>query len=89
MTSQPGKRVITIHTFANISRNKGNQTMKHGQLTHYKKKNIFLEKSFAKCVGKTIPRLSSIKSKLRYLCLNSLKFYTVCFYCMPSLGLSK
>ena len=24
-----------------------------------------------------------------YLCFNSLKFYTVCFYCMPSWGLSQ
>ena len=41
MKSQPGLQKITIHIFANISRTKGNQTMKHGQLTEYNKGNIF------------------------------------------------
>ena len=33
---------VTIHMFPNISRSKGNQTMKFGQLVEYNVKNIFL-----------------------------------------------
>ena len=44
MTSQPGKQRITIHILLNISRIKGNQTMKFGQLIEYPKRNIFLKK---------------------------------------------
>ena len=32
MTSQLGKQTITIHKLLDISRNKGNQTMKFGSL---------------------------------------------------------
>ena len=39
----------------NISRSKGNQAMKFGQLIEYNMKNIFLEKSHTKCGGETIP----------------------------------
>ena len=34
-----------IHILPNISQNKGNQTMKFGQLIEYNKRNIFLQKS--------------------------------------------
>ena len=44
MTSQPGKQTIAIHVLPNISRSKGNQTMKFGQLTEYNMRIIFLEK---------------------------------------------
>ena len=66
MTSQPGKQTIAMHIFTNISRSKGNQTMKFGQLIAYNIRNIFLEKSYTKCGGETIPspRLFSKKSKL-------------------------
>ena len=46
MTSQTGKSVITIHILPNISRNKGNWTMKFRQLIEYNMRNIFLEKSY-------------------------------------------
>ena len=46
MASQPGKQTITIHILRNISRAKGNQTMKFGQLIEYNQSNIFLQKSF-------------------------------------------
>ena len=39
MTSQPG-----IHILTNISRSKGNQEMKFGQLIEYNMRNIFLAK---------------------------------------------
>ena len=38
--------------------------MKFGQLIEYNMKNIFVEKSYTKCVGETIPRPLSKKSKL-------------------------
>ena len=54
MTSEPGKQTIAIHILPNISRSKGNQTMKFGQLIEYNMRNIFLEKSYTKCGGETI-----------------------------------
>ena len=38
--------------------------MKCGQLKEYNMGNIFLEKSYTKCAGETIPRVFSKKSKL-------------------------
>ena len=35
---------ITIHILPNNSQNKGNQTMKFGQLLEYNNRNIFLQK---------------------------------------------
>ena len=43
MTSQPGLQTIAIHILPNISQCIGNQTMKFGQFTEYKKINIFLK----------------------------------------------
>ena len=57
MTSQPGKQTIAIHISPNTVRSKGNQTMKFGQLIECNMRNIFLEKSYAKCGGETILRL--------------------------------
>ena len=48
----------------NISRSKGNQTMKFGQLIECNMRNIFLEKSYTKCGGETSPRPFSGKLKL-------------------------
>ena len=66
--------------------------MKFGQLIEYNIGNISPEKSYTKYSdGKTIPRLFYKKSKL----LISLDQYSnlfnilVCFYCIPSCGLSK
>ena len=64
MTSQPGKQTFVIHILSNISKSKGNQTMEFGQLIEYNKRNIFLEKSYTKCGGKTSTRLFSGKLKL-------------------------
>ena len=44
MTSQPGKQTIKIHILLIISRSKGNQTIKFGQLIEYNMGNIFVEK---------------------------------------------
>ena len=48
----------------NISRSKGNQMMKFGQLIEYNIKYIFLEKSCTKFGEETIPRPFSGKLKL-------------------------
>ena len=61
MTSQPGSQIILIHILPNISRRKGNQTMKCGQLIEYNMRNIFLEKLYTKCGGETSPRRFSEK----------------------------
>ena len=63
MTSQPGKQTIAKPTLPNISLIKGNQTMKFGQLIECNMRNIFLEKSYTKCSGETVPRPFSKKSK--------------------------
>ena len=63
MTLQPGKPIIAIQILSNILRSKGNQTMKFGQSIEYNMRNIFLEKSYSKCAGETIPRPFSKKSK--------------------------
>ena len=46
-----------------ISRSKGNQTKKFGQLVEYYI-SIFLDKPYIKCVVKTSPKPFSKKSKL-------------------------
>ena len=53
MMSQPGQQAIAIHILTNISRSKGNYTIKFGQLIDYNMRNIFVEKSYTKCGGET------------------------------------
>ena len=53
-----------MHILPNISRTKGNQTTKSGQLKEHNLKNIFVEKSYTKCAAETIPRPLSKISKL-------------------------
>ena len=48
MTSETGKETIVMHILPNISRSKGNQTVKFGQLIEYNKRNISLKKIFLK-----------------------------------------
>ena len=64
MAAQHGNQTIAIHTLPYISRIKSNQTVKFGQLIEYDMRNTFLEKSYAKCGGETIPRPFSKKPKL-------------------------
>ena len=63
VTLQPAKQTIVIHILPSISRSKDNQTMKFGQLIECNMRNSLLEKSYTKCVGVTIPRPFSKKSK--------------------------
>ena len=44
MNSQIEKQRNTIHILSNISRSKGTQTIKFGQLMKYNMRNIFLKK---------------------------------------------
>ena len=62
MTSQSGKQTIAIHILTNISRSKGNQTIKFGQFT----RNIFLEKSYTKNREKLFPD-PFLKIKIGYI----------------------
>ena len=64
MTSQHGKQIIVIRILPNISRSRGNKTIKFGQVIEYNPRNIFLEKLFSKCSEETSPRPFSKKSKL-------------------------
>ena len=41
--------------------------MKLGQLIEYSMRNIFVEKSYAKCAGETIPRPLSKKIKIEHI----------------------
>ena len=53
-----------IHILSKISRSKGNEAIKFGQLIDYNMTNFFLGKSYTKYIGKTIPRAFSKKLKL-------------------------
>ena len=71
---------------SSVSRSKGNQTVKFGHLIECNMRNVFLEKSYAKCDCKSFPR--SISEQLK-LSISLDYWYTVCFYCMPSWRLLK
>ena len=58
------KFMMSRHVLSNISRSKGNRTMKFGQLVVYNMGNNFVQKSYTKCGGENIPRPFSKKSKL-------------------------
>ena len=64
MTSQRVQQTILIPILPNISKSKGNQTMKLGQLINYNMRNISPEKSYSKYGGETRPRPFSKKLKL-------------------------
>ena len=53
--SQHGEQTIAMHMLPNISHSTGNQPKKFGQLIEHNRRNVFLEKSFTKCVRETIP----------------------------------
>ena len=55
MTSQRGYEAIAIHILANVSRSKGNQTMKFGQLIERNMRTIFLKNHSENVVKKLFP----------------------------------
>ena len=63
MTSEPGNQTIAMYIWPNISRSKGNQTMKFGELIEYSMTKSFLEKSRIKYGGETLPRPFSKKAE--------------------------
>ena len=89
MTSQPGKQTIAMHLLPNISRSKGNQTMKFGQLAECNMRNIFMKNHTQNVVEKLFSGSFLINQNWANLWINSLKFYTVCFHRMASWGLLK
>ena len=64
MTLQSSQKTIAIYILTNISRSKGNQTMKFDQLIKYNMRKIFIEKSYTKCAEEIIPRPLSKRPKL-------------------------
>ena len=58
--------------------------MKPGQLIEYSLRNIFLEKSYTKCGGETIPRPFSKKLKLSISLDQYSKVSYILFLHMPS-----
>ena len=85
MMSQPGQQTIAIHILTNISRSKGNQTVKLGQLIEYNKRNIFLQK-LCKKWGREISPLFVFKKSFQYvsialkLAYNKIKRYKTLDY---------
>ena len=56
MTSQTGQQIIAILILPNISRSKGNLTIKFDNSIVYNMLNLFLEKLYTKCDRKATPR---------------------------------
>ena len=73
MTSQTGEQTIAIHMLINIARSNCNQAIKFDQLIEYSKRNIFIDISYAKCVGDT--RAVLYRLFLLYATLRSVKIY--------------
>ena len=87
MTLLIGKQIITtIQILPNISRSKGNQTMKFHKWIEYNR-NIFLEKIYKiqNVSEKLVPDPFLKNQYCTYLWFSSLKFYKVCFYCESKL----
>ena len=60
-----------------------------GQLIEYNTRNIFLGNHTQNVVDNSFPDSFLKNQNWVYLWINSLKFYTVCSYCMPSWWVSK
>ena len=73
MTSQLGLETVTIHVFPNISRSKGNQTMKVARVIKYQNRNIFLRKSCTKKAGRLVPDLFVLQKALHEVKANALQ----------------
>ena len=83
ITSQTEKQTPAIntkivrHPLPDISRSKGNQIMKFGQLIEYNMRNLFYEKSYKKWGGE--PDCFLKNQNWAYFWINSLKFYASLF----------
>ena len=63
-TSQTVHQLISIRILSDISRSKGNQSMKFGQLIEHNMRKILFEKSCTSCKGETSPRPFRKQSEL-------------------------
>ena len=57
MTSKPGQKTIAIHILPNISRSKGNQTMKFSQLIDITRETFSFKNHAEKEPGRLVPDL--------------------------------
>ena len=85
MTSQHDSKPIGTQILPNISRTKGNQTMKFGQLIECNMKNILLKNYTQNAVEKLFldPFLRNENSS--YLCVNSLEALYSLFFLYTNL----
>ena len=63
-----------MHILPNISRSKGNQTIKFGQLIGYNIKKIFVEKPYTNCAGEPFPDPHLKNQNWANLWINDVKF---------------
>ena len=76
MMSQTGQEIITIHILSDISRSKGNQTIKFGPLINITLNNNLFEKLCTKCNGQARRRPFYKNTSLSIsLDINNLKCY--------------
>ena len=93
--SQTGRQIIAVDILPYVSRGKGSQTMKFGQLAliplwliEYNRE-MFLENSYTKCGGEASPRPFYKKSKLGISKDQRSESYIVCCYCLSKSKSSK
>ena len=78
--------MITIHILPDISRSKGNQTMKLDQLIKYNKKNIFLQKLCRKWDRETSSR-PFFQNSLMWGKTGGLELIVSIYFNSPQLGI--
>ena len=84
-----GKKQLQ-YTYCPITqRGKCNPTNKFDQLIDYNMRNIFLEKSYAKCGGESIRRPFSKESKLSISLHQQSEFLLRLFYCISKSMIAK
>ena len=71
----------------NISKSKGNQTIKFGQLMGHNMRNIFLKNRTQNVMEILFPDSFLKNQNWAYHWINILKIHTACFYGIPSWGL--
>ena len=91
MTEQTLQQIITIHILPNISRIKGNQAEKFGQLIEHNVRNILLQKS--PCASPSHFGYGFIFQEKHFFvmfyyltkshCLVTLTFSSSCFFALP------
>ena len=74
-----------MHILPNISRTKGNQTMKCGQLIEYNMRTFLLKNHTQNTLKKLFPDPFLKNQNWTYIWINSLKIYTV-FLLYANLG---